>query len=65
MYAVQGSLYRLGIFVEYDKISPAYLVCFSSSGKVQKHRLKCVTPTAAEQETQTEMPADDDFEVLR
>lgn len=55
-----------GIFVGYDKNSPAYLVYYPSSAKVQKHRLiKCVTPTAAEQETQTEMPTDDDFEVLR
>lgn len=39
-----------GIFVGYDKNTPAYLVYFPSSGKVQKHRLvKCVTPTAAEQ----------------
>ena len=52
-----------GIFVGYDKNSPAYLVYYPSSGKVQKHRLvKCVTPTVAEHQTQTEMPAD---EVLR
>lgn len=53
-----------GISVGYDKNSPVYLVYFTSSGKVQVHRLvKCMTPTAAEQET--EMPVDDDFEVLR
>lgn len=35
-----------GIFIGYYKNSPAYLVYFPSSGKVQKHRLvKCVTPT--------------------
>ncbi|XP_074506394.1 uncharacterized protein LOC141776589 [Sebastes fasciatus] len=53
-----------GIFVGYNKNSPAYLVYCPDSGKVQKHRLvKFVTKTVAERQTQTEMtPDEDDFE---
>jgi len=53
-----------GIFVGYDKNSPAYMVYFPHSGKVQKSRLvKFVTKTNSERETQTETVSDDDFEV--
>ncbi|KAJ8414358.1 hypothetical protein AAFF_G00052280 [Aldrovandia affinis] len=54
-----------GIFVGYDKNSPAYMVYYPDNGKVQKHRLvKFVTKTIEEQQTQTDMtPGDDDFEV--
>jgi len=52
-----------GIFVGYDKNSPAYLVYYPDTGKVLKHRLvtfvtKCVT----EHQTQTDISmSDDDF----
>ncbi|XP_066542004.1 uncharacterized protein [Hoplias malabaricus] len=55
-----------GVFVGYDKNSPAYMVYYPDNGKVQKHRLvKFVTRTTVERETQTHMiPGDDDdFEV--
>ena len=49
-----------GIFVGYDKNSPAYLVYHPESGKVMKHRLvKFVKKTCAEQYTQTDMSSDD------
>ena len=43
-----------GVFVGYDKNSPAYLVYYPEKEKVQKHRLvKFTTKTGAEKETQT------------
>lgn len=55
-----------GIFVGYDRNSPAYLVYYPNSGKVLKHRLiKCVSPSIAERRTQTDKPEYDDFEVQR
>lgn len=43
-----------GIFVGYDKNSPAYLVYYTDTDKVQKHRLvKFTTKIAEEKETQT------------
>ena len=43
-----------GIFIGYDKNSPAYLVYYLDSEKVQKHRLvKFTTKTVKEKETQT------------
>ena len=43
-----------GLFIGYDKNSPAYLVYFPDSEKVQKSRLvKFTTKTAKEKETQT------------
>jgi len=58
-----------GIFLGYDRGSPAYLVYFSETGKVMKHRVvKFVKPNKCvrEQQTQTEdvLYDDDDF-VLR
>ena len=54
-----------GIFVGYDKNSPAYMVYFPDTGKVQKHRLvKFVNKTNTERQTQTDMtPVNDDFEL--
>lgn len=51
-----------GRFVGYDKYSPAYLVYYPETNKVQKHRLvKFVSKTAAEKQTQTdETEVDDD-----
>ena len=46
-----------GLFVGYDKNSPAYLVYYADSEKVQKHRLvKFTNKTANEKETQTHGP---------
>lgn len=43
-----------GIFIGYDKNSPAYLVFYPNTKKVQKHRLvKFTTRTTKERETQT------------
>lgn len=43
-----------GIFVGYDKNSPAYLVYYPETEKVQKHRLvKFTNKTRREKETQT------------
>lgn len=43
-----------GVFIGYDKNSPAYLVYYSDTERVQKHRLvKFTTKTANEKETQT------------
>lgn len=45
-----------GFLLSFKKKCPAYFVCFLGSSKVQKTDLvKCVTSTAAEQETLTEM----------
>lgn len=43
-----------GVFIGYDKNSPAYLVYYPNTKKVQKHRLvKFATRTTKERETQT------------
>ncbi len=43
-----------GVFIGYDKNSPAYLVYYPNTGKVQKHRLvKFTTRTTKEREIQT------------
>ena len=51
------------VFIGYDKNSPAYIVYFPDSKKVQRHRLiKFVAKSGAEQQTQTDLtPEDDDF----
>ena len=51
------------VFIRYDKNSPAYIVYFPVSKKVQKHRLlKFVAKSGVEQQTQTNFaPEDDDF----
>ena len=52
-----------GIFLGYDKGSPAYLVYFPETGKVMKHRVvKFAKPTqnASEQQTQTDDTSYDD-----
>ncbi|KAL6466193.1 hypothetical protein MHYP_G00263260 [Metynnis hypsauchen] len=55
-----------GIFIEYDKNSPAYLVYYPESDKVRKHRLlKFVSKKTVEQQTQTVLTDDDDFRVTR
>ncbi|KAJ8403284.1 hypothetical protein AAFF_G00355010 [Aldrovandia affinis] len=52
-----------GIFVGYDKNSPAYMVYYPDKGKVQKHRLvKCVTKAIVDQQTQTDMMPDDEMQ---
>ena len=52
-----------GIFIGYDKSSPAYMIYFPDSKKVQKHRLvKFVSKTCVEQQTQTSIDDDDDLE---
>lgn len=44
-----------GVFVGYDKNSPAYLVYYPDTERVQKHRLvKFTTKTTKERETQTD-----------
>lgn len=49
-----------GVFVGYDKNSPAYLVYHPDSGKVMKHRLiKVIRKDSAEQQTQTDIPMED------
>lgn len=52
-----------GIFVGYDKNSPAYLVYYPDTGKVLKHRLvRFVTKCVTEHQTQTDISmSDDDF----
>ncbi|RXN30671.1 Retrovirus-related Pol poly from transposon TNT 1-94 [Labeo rohita] len=43
-----------GVFIGYDKNSPAYLVYYPNTGKIQKHRLvKFTAKTTREKETQT------------
>lgn len=55
-----------GIFIGYDKNSPAYLVYYPERNKVQKHRLlKFVSKKTVEQQTQTVLTDDDDLEVTR
>lgn len=50
-----------GVFIGYDKNSPAYLVYYPESEKVQKHRLlKFATKKTTEQQTQTVLNSDDD-----
>lgn len=50
-----------GVFIGYDKNSPAYLVYYPESDKIQKHRLlKFVTKMTTEQQTQTVLSSDDD-----
>ena len=54
-----------GIFVGYDKGSPAYLVYYPETGKVMKHRVvKFNTNRANEQQTQTDGQVDDDDDFL-
>ena len=49
-----------GVFVEYDKNSPAYLVYHPEAGKIMKHRLvKFIKHCSAEQGTQTEIASED------
>lgn len=51
-----------GIFVGYDKNSPAYLVYYPDTKKVLKHRLvRFVTKNVCEKETQTDPMIIDDF----
>ncbi|CAB4035581.1 Retrovirus-related Pol poly from transposon TNT 1-94, partial [Paramuricea clavata] len=53
---------KKGIFVGFDKDSPAYLVYFSETGKVLKYRVvKFTTKNVSEQETQTEDTSSVDF----
>lgn len=50
-----------GIFVEYDKSSPAYLVYYLDTRKVLKHRLlKFVTKHTTEHQTQTDISLSSD-----
>lgn len=52
-----------GVLIGYDKNSPAYLVYYPENDKVLKHRLlKFVSKTTIEQQTQTVLSSDDDFE---
>ena len=49
-----------GVFVGYDKNSPAYLVYHPEAGKIMKHRLvKFIKSCSAEQSTQTEVARED------
>jgi hypothetical protein len=53
---------KKGIFVGFDKDSPAYLVYFSDTGKVLKYRVvKFTTKNVSEQETQTKDTSSVDF----
>ena len=50
-----------GVFIGYDKTSPAYIVYSPVSKKVQKHRLvKFVAKSGVEQQTQTNVTSEDD-----
>ena len=53
---------RKGIFVGYDRGSPAYLVYFPETGKVMKHRVVRFLEIVSvkEQEVQTDSPLNDD-----
>ena len=52
-----------GIFLGYDKYSPAYLVYFPETGKIMKHRIvKFITKNLTDQQTQV---YEDDFSVRR
>ena len=54
-----------GVFIGYDKSSPAYIIYFPESRKVQKHRLvKFVSKICVEQQTQTSIVDDDDDDDL-
>ena len=48
-----------GIFVEYDRNSPAYLVFYPENNRVLKHRLIKFISNVTNQQTQT-CPTDDD-----
>jgi hypothetical protein len=49
------------VFIRYDKNSPAYIVYFPVSEKVQKRRLvKFVAKSGVERQTQTNFTSDDD-----
>jgi len=49
-----------GVFVGYDKNSPAYLVYHPDKGKVMKHRLiRFISKDSVEQQTQTDLPYED------
>ena len=51
-----------GVFIGYDKYSPAYLVYYPGNKKVSKHRLvRFVTKNVVEKETQTDPMIDDDL----
>ncbi|KAL6490090.1 hypothetical protein MHYP_G00004350 [Metynnis hypsauchen] len=52
-----------GIFVGYDKYSPAYNIYYPETGKVLKHRLvKTITKGSADSQTQTSYDMEDDAE---
>lgn len=54
---------KKGIFVGYDKYSPAYNVYYPETGKVQKHRLvKLITKGSADSQTQTDYNMGDNIE---
>ena len=55
-----------GIFVGYDKYSPAYLVFYPDTGKVVKNRLvKFMQKSVIESQTQTEQEMEDDWSMRR
>ena len=55
-----------GIFVGFDRSSPAYLIYFPETGKVLKYRVvKFPTKSVGEQQTQTEDILNDDLSMPR
>ena len=51
-----------GVFIGYDKNSPAYIIYFPETKRVQKHRVvKFVAKMGVEQQTQTNLVPIDDF----
>lgn len=55
-----------GIFVGYDKYSPAYLVFYPNTGKVVRQRLvKFITKVVSESQTQTEHNSEDEDVIMR
>ena len=55
-----------GIFVGFDRSSPAYLIYFPETGKVLKYRVvKFQTKSVGEQQTQTEDILNDDLSMTR
>lgn len=50
-----------GVFLGYDKNSPAYLIYFPKTGKVEKHRLiKILNPATMDQQTQSDQMYEDE-----
>ena len=56
---------KKGIFIGYDRNSPAYLVYYPENIRVLKHRQIKFIDNIAKQQTQTYLPNDDDNDLLK